>query len=93
MLAERLDKAWRARQMSVPIDAVMKFTADGLVLGTGTVMAPAGESGRAVWVEGDEARLLTLLSAAHLRPVQPDALNHIRIAVERWGAGDCLTER
>jgi hypothetical protein len=90
MLAERLGKAWRARQGEVPLDAVMNFTADGLVLGARTVLAPATKTGtnRTIRLEGREARLVTLLCAAHLRPVPPEALGHIRKATERWSEGD-----
>lgn len=40
MLAERLSKAWRARQASVPVRTTMAFVPEGLVLGAGTVLAP-----------------------------------------------------
>lgn len=90
MLAERLSKAWRARQESVPIDSAMTFAPEGLVLGARTVLAPAETNGerRTIRREGSEARLATLLAAAHLRPVAPEALNHIRRAAERWNDGD-----
>lgn len=90
MLAERLSKAWRARQASVPIDPAMTFAPEGLVLGARTVLAPAETDGdrRTIRLEGGEARLAALLSAAHLRPVAPEALNHIRKAAERWNEGE-----
>ncbi len=43
MFAERLEKAWRDRKASVPIDAAIKFTDQGLVLGAGTVLAPTDD--------------------------------------------------
>ena len=89
MLAEQLSKAWRARLASVPIDLAMTFAPGGLVLGAGTVLAPAETDGRrTIRLEGREARLVALLSAAHLRPVGPEALNHIRKAAERWSEGE-----
>jgi len=88
MLAERLGKAWRTLQASVPIDAEMKFAPEGLVLGAGTVLAPTDAGGATIRFDGREARLVTLLSVAHLRPVTPNALNHIRKAAERWGEGE-----
>ena len=90
MLAERLGKAWRARQGEMSLDAVMSFARDGLVLGARTVPAPATKSGpnRAIRLDASEARLVTLLCAAHLRPVTPGALGHIRKAAERWNEGD-----
>lgn len=87
MLAERLDKAWRVRQASVPIDALMKFTAEGLVLGAGTLLAPRSATGRDIQIAGQETRVLTLLSAAHLRPVRSGSLNHLHRAAERWSEG------
>lgn len=65
----------------------MKFTAEGLVLGAGTVLAPSDAAGRDIQIEGHEARLLTLLAAAHLRPPRLEVLNHIRKAAERWSEG------
>ena len=87
MLAERLEKAWHDRQASVPIDGTLRFTSDGLVLGAGTVLARASGSGRDIRIDGHEPRLLALLSAAHLRPVSAEALNHLRKAAERWSEG------
>jgi len=90
MLAERLSKAWRTRQATVPIDPAMTFAPEGLVLGARTVLAPAATDGDrwTIRLEGSEARLAALLAAAHLRPVTPEALNHIRKAAERWNEGD-----
>ena len=88
MLAERLEKAWRDRKASVPINAVIKFTEEGLVLGAGTVLAPVIGSKRAVLIDDLDARLLTLLSAAHLEPIRPEAIGHLRNAAERWRLGD-----
>ncbi len=66
MLAERLSKAWDERQRSTPIDPIMKFTADGLVLGAGTVLIPASDPGGEVSIDPLEPRLRALLTAAHL---------------------------
>jgi hypothetical protein len=90
MLAEQLDKQWRARKAAVPIDAMMTFAPEGLVLGAGTVLAPAEPGGerQTIRLDGREARLVALLCAAHLRPVATGALKHIRKAAERWSEGD-----
>jgi hypothetical protein len=88
MLAERLSKAWDERQRSTPIDPVMKFTAEGLVLGAGTVLIPSGGSGRELVIEPVEPRVRALLAAAHLGPPSTLALGHLRKAVERWGEGE-----
>jgi hypothetical protein len=90
MLAERLSKAWRARRAAVPLRAAMSFVPEGLVLGAGTVLASAeaNDGGVVIRLGGHEARLATLLAAAHLRAPTPRALNHIRKAAERWVEGD-----
>jgi hypothetical protein len=94
MLRERLGREWQARwqarKSAVPIEAAMRFTPDGLVLGAGTVLAAAEGSpgGKTIRLEGCEARLATLLSAAHLEPIAPGALNHIRKAAMHWSVGE-----
>jgi hypothetical protein len=65
----------------------MKFTAEGLVLGAGTLLAPRSATGRDIQIAGQETRVLTLLSAAHLRPVRSGSLNHLHRAAERWSEG------
>jgi hypothetical protein len=88
MEAEQLEKEWRTKRASVPIDAEMRFTADGLVLGLGTVLSHPRTSFRDVLVDISELRLLTLLAAAHLRPPTARGLTHIRKAAERWRVGE-----
>ncbi len=41
MLAERLNSEWQARRRSATIDAVMRFSDEGLVWGAGVVLARA----------------------------------------------------
>ena len=88
MLADRLGKEWRARRASAPIDAVMRFSDAGLVLGAGTVLASADASGPGIRIEGDEPRLLALLAAAHSRMPVTESLMHIRNAARRWNEGE-----
>jgi hypothetical protein len=86
LLADQLRKAWRVREASSPIHAVLKFEAEGLVLGAGTVLAEPG----AYLTPGgaDETRLLTLLSAAYDRRMTNDVVGHIRSATNRWREAD-----
>lgn len=90
LLIEQLRNEWRARVNAIPIDVVMTFRPDGLVLGAGTVLAPAnGEC--ADWSSGtDEAdvRLSTLLSVAYGRSVADEAVGHVRRAARRWNEGE-----
>jgi hypothetical protein len=87
MLAERLDKAWSARRGSTAIDAVMRFSDEGLVLGAGTVLAKSGGSGRNIQIHPREPRLRALLAAAHLGQPSAGALAHLEKAAERWSEG------
>ena len=90
MLAETLRKAWRAQKTTFQMDATMAFRDHGLVLGAGVVLAPAetGAEGRSLSLEGQEIRLLALLSAAHGRLVGTEVLDHIRRGAQRWCEGD-----
>jgi hypothetical protein len=88
LLADRLGKAWRARQASAPIDAVMRFSDEGLVLGAGTVLAPAEEPSGGVRLKGLEPRLVALLAAAHRRTPSASSLTHLRKAARRWNEGE-----
>lgn len=89
MHLEQLRKRWRACEAATPIDATMRFNAQGLVLGAGAVLAAnQNRSGRDIRLEGGEARLLALLGAAYGRVADEGALGHIRRAAERWNEGD-----
>jgi hypothetical protein len=72
---EELGEAWRRRERGVPIEPELTFQDAGLVLGAGAVLAAAAEDGRGrvIRIEGDEARILTLLSIAYwLQAVSPN---------------------
>lgn len=88
MLGDRLDKEWRERRTSIPIDAIMRFSDHGLVLGAGTVLIEGSVPGRGVSREALESRLRTLLTVAHLRAPAVSAVAHIRAATERWRQGE-----
>ena len=88
MLADQLAKAWRERRESVAIEAAMRFSDEGLVLGAGTVLAASGDSGREVSINPGEPRLRALLAAAHQRRPAAEALAHLRKAAQRWNEGE-----
>jgi len=88
MLADRLAKAWKASGRTTPASTVMCFSDKGLVLGAGTVLAPAGASPRDIRVDPLEPRLQALLTAAHLRRPTGAALAHLRKAAERCRGGE-----
>jgi len=91
MLADQLSKSWDERRRSAPIEAAMRFSDKGLVLGAGTVLAPAAASGRDLAIGPLAPRLTALLAAAHLRKPTPLALAHLRKAADcRRGGQDAL---
>jgi len=88
MLAERLEKAWRARRRSTAIDTVMRFSDHGLTLGAGTLLIKSLIGRRSLSVDPSEPRLMALLAAAHNRRPSAEALAHLSKAAERWSEGD-----
>ena len=91
MLHEQLRNAWHARKCFVPISPVLNLTPEGLALGAGTVLVPADGPHRLKSFEGQEARVLALLSAAYGRAIAPSVLGNIERAAKAWGEGDdCL---
>jgi hypothetical protein len=91
MLHEHLRDAWHARERAVAISPVLTFAPEGLVLGAGTILVRADSSRRMQSLDGREARVLALLSAAYGRGVAPSVLGNIKRAAKAWGEGDdCL---
>lgn len=91
MLDEQLRDAWHARVSAIPITHVPKLAPEGLVLGAGTVVVAAEGLRRLQSLEGQEARVLALLSAAYGRAVAPSMLGNIERAAKSWSEGDdCL---
>jgi hypothetical protein len=69
----------------------MTFTHAGIALGRGTILAEFEKKGRgtgSLALDGNEARILSLLTAAFDAPVAPDIVEKIRRAGEFWRAGD-----
>jgi hypothetical protein len=88
---QRLREAWHAHERGVPISAELNFTRDGLVLGAGTVIVSAEGPRLLKSLDGEEARVLALLSAAYGKAVPPSVLGNIRRAAKAWGErDDCL---
>jgi hypothetical protein len=91
MLHERLREAWHARKQAIAISPVLTFAPQGLVLGAGTILVQADSSRRMQSLDGQEVRVLALLSAAYGRAVAPSVLGNIKRAAKAWGEGDdCL---
>lgn len=94
MLADRLQRRWRETARFLPVHPSMSLEPDGLVLGSGTILARAERDRfgkRRLRVDSAETRLLALLSIAYGRVVSPSVLDHIRKASRQWSRGeDCL---
>lgn len=91
MLVERLRKEWHAREHVTPITAVLSFTSEGLVMGARTVLVPATADRSLQSLDGQETRLLALLSAAYGREFPRSALKSLKLAAGRWEREeDCL---
>jgi hypothetical protein len=91
VLAERLRDAWFVRKRTVPISPALHFSPDGLVLGAGTILLPAEGHRRLAKLQGEEARLLALLSATYGRAIAPSVVGNIERAAKSWRDGDdCL---
>lgn len=91
MLYKQLRDQWHARGRAVPIHPVMTFTPQGLVLGAGTVLVAAHGPRRLRSLQGREAQVLALLSAAYGKAVAPAVLGNIERAAKSWGDGEeCL---
>jgi hypothetical protein len=91
VLEKQLRDAWHARQRAVPIQPIMTFASEGLVLGAGTVLIPSEGPRRLHNLRGRQAHVLALLSAAYGRAVAPSVLGNIERAVTSWRDGEeCL---
>ena len=88
---QRLREAWHARERAFPIYPVLHLASEGLILGAGTVLVPAQEARQLTSLDGREARVLALLSAAYGKAVAPAVLGNIARAADAWRRGDdCL---
>jgi hypothetical protein len=66
----------------------MYFSSDGLALGAGTILLSAVGPRRLADLQGEEARLLALLSAAYGKAISPSVLGNVERAAKCWREGD-----
>jgi hypothetical protein len=91
VLEKQLRDDWHARERAVPIQPIMTFAPEGLVLGAGTILIPSEGPRRLRSLQGRQAHILALLSAAYGRSIAPSVLGNIERAVKSWRDGDeCL---
>jgi len=89
VLHEGLWRAWSVQKRAVPIIPALYFSPDGLALGAGTILLPAvGPRRRLANLQGEEARLLALLSATYGKAISPSVLGNIERAAKSWREGD-----
>lgn len=88
MLHESLWRAWSVQKRAVPISPAMYFSSDGLALGAGTILLPAVGPRRLADLQGEEARLLALLSATYGKAISPSVLGNVERAAKCWREGD-----
>ncbi len=84
---EQLQKQWRDGARFRGLHASVALEKDGLVLGANTVLAKRNRDG-ALALDGEEAKLLTLLSVAHGRAIDASILKSFRQASDCAKAGD-----
>ncbi|MGB6175647.1 MAG: hypothetical protein WBF43_04760, partial [Methylocella sp.] len=88
---DAFEQDWREWGLGRPLHREMTFTQAGVVLGRGTLLAEFEKKGRAargLAFDGEEARLLSLMTAAFAAPVAPHVVEKIRRAGELWRAGE-----
>lgn len=92
MITEQsLTKSWEKIGRYEPVSSHLTFHKNGLMLGAGTVIVPSGRDdwGRPVLkIDGNEERILALLSVAHDQPVMPRILDNLRSASRCWCKGE-----
>ena len=88
MLHESLWRAWSVQKRAVPISPALYFSPDGFALGAGTILLPAVGPRRLANLQGEEARLLALLSATYGKAISPSVLGNIERAAKSWREGD-----
>jgi hypothetical protein len=84
---EDLQKRWHESVRFRGLHATMSLEKDALVLGAGTVLARRDRDGALV-LDGEDAKLLTLLSVACGQPVRASVLGIVRKASRHARAGD-----
>ena len=88
MWHEHLRDAWSVRKRAVPIIPTLYFSADGLALGAGTILLPTEGPRQLKKLQGEEARVLALLSATYGQAIAPSVLGNIERAAKSWRDGD-----
>jgi hypothetical protein len=86
-----LDRHWCDEGLGRPLRRSLTFSQAGLMLGRGTLLAEFEKERRAartLALDGNEARLLSLLTAAHGKPVAEGVIEKIRRAGKLWCAGE-----
>ena len=81
----RIQKRWHDEVRFRGLRAGMSLEPEGVVLGAQTVLAKRLHDGS---LEGEDARILTLLSVAYGNPIDPSVIGAVRRASKHARAGD-----
>jgi hypothetical protein len=84
---EQLEAQWNDSARFRGIHTTLHLDSEGLKLGAGTVVAKRNPDGSFA-VDGEEERVLTLLSVAYGDALDPSVLNSIRRASKHARDGD-----
>jgi hypothetical protein len=89
-MPHRLRDEWHSQSRARVLHSTMTLNGDGLVLGSGTVLAKRRTRPGTSDLDLDtaEERILALLSIAYSRPVDPAVLGNIRRASAAWRDGE-----
>ena len=91
MITEQsLTKSWEKPGRYEPVSSHLTLHKDGLLLWAGTIIVPSGrdEWGRPILkIDGNEERILALLSVAHDQPVMPRILDKAPTIPAFWSPG------
>ncbi len=82
-----LQKRWNESAQFARFHPSLSLEKDALVLGAGTVIARR-DTDRGLVVDGEEERILTLLSVAHGAPIDESVLSNLRYASKHARRGD-----
>jgi hypothetical protein len=92
---DAFERDWHDRRVGRPLHREMTFTQAGLALGRGTILAEFERKGRAAGglaLDREEARLLSLLTAAYREPLAGGVTEKIRRAGKRrWRKSTSLS--
>ena len=91
MSDQHVHAAWQARLRAAPVAPALTLTAEGLVLGAGTVLVAATAPRRLAACKAKRRAFWRFLPQLTANPIAPSVLGNIERAAKAWREGDnCL---